>query len=224
MKKLILIILLIIPLNIHAEIHSAEEWTARYLSPCPKIPDNRVCFEKTKRNFKRMLGYKDMIIKKLDEHNLPGWLGIICVIESECTEKAISKAGAVGLFQVMPFLIQHYKTKITVAFGYEHRIRPTIKKSREIGLKAEKNTDIAVTHLKVLYEKYGKDNHKTVLRAYNAGEFRIDCQNPKSKKMIKRCATAGILGKPLKPETLNYYQQLLGLRNILEGYNDYFTD
>ena len=57
--------------------------------------------------------------------------------------------------------------------------------------------------LKHLYEKYGKENHETVVRAYNAGERRINN------------ALKG-LGRPLKDETINYYAQLMALQMLLD--------
>jgi len=56
--------------------------------------------------------------------------------------------------------------------------------------------------LKHLYEKYGKESHETVVRAYNAGETRID-------KALKG------IGKPLKDETINYFHQLMALQVLL---------
>ena len=209
-RTLLILILLIIPLSSAAAIHSTEEWVARYLSPCPEIPDNRVCYEKTKRNFKRMLKYKKLLFKHLDRYGLPRWLATIPFIESEYTEKAISKSGAIGLWQIMPSNLQYYLTTKWNGINYKYTRKPKILYAIKIGSDPEKNTEIACKMLKHLYEKYGKDN-KTVVRAYNAGETRID----KARKGI---------GKPLKDETLNYYPQLMALQKIMNGANVFLVD
>ncbi len=212
----ILIILLLIPQIAFSELHSTESWVARYISPCPNTPGNRVCFDKTKRNFKRMLKYKKMIFKYLDEYNLPGWLGTIPFIESEYTTKAISKSGAIGLWQIMPSNLIHYMTKVRGPInGYYFITKPTREKAIKKGYDPEENTEIACKMLKHLYEKYGKNDEK-IVQAYNAGEFRIDCQSPKTKSLALRCASRGILRKQLTTETLNYYHQLMSLQMLLD--------
>lgn len=208
MKTIIIILLIISPISAFSELHSTESWTSRYLSPCPKQPTNRVCFTKTKRNFKRMLKYKGMILEYLAKYNLPGWLATIPFIESEYTERAISKSGAIGLWQIMPRNIQFYNTKTRIAFQTIIITKPTIARAKKIGRGPKKSTEIACKMLSHLYSKYGKDSHETVVRAYNAGETRID-------KALKG------IGKPLKDETINYYHQLLSLQVLL---NDITTD
>jgi membrane-bound lytic murein transglycosylase D len=213
MKTIIIILLIITPITAHSELWSTEEWISRYLSPCPKTPGNRVCYNKTKRNFKRMLEYKDLIFKHLDRNGLPRWLATICIIESECTENAISKAGAIGLFQIMPSNLVYYLTKKSKKpkFGYWIIAKPTRKTAINAAKDAETNTEIACKMLKHLYEKYGKNSHEVVVRAYNAGETRIDR------------ALKGI-GKPLTHETLNYLPQLLALQEIMDAADVYLSD
>ena len=198
------IVRLLLSNTAYSDTWGVEQWALRYLSPCnPKTP-NHVCFDKTKRNFKRMLEYKDMMFKYLDRYNLPRWLATIPFIESEYTEKAISKKGAVGLWQIMsPNLIYYLTKKRGPINGYYIITKPTREKAIKIGSKPEKNTEIACRMLKHLYEKYGKENHETVVRAYNAGERRINN------------ALKG-LGRPLKDETINYYAQLMALQMLLD--------
>jgi hypothetical protein len=218
MKYIITLIIILTPILTQASIFSEEEWAAKYLSPCPKIPDNRVCKSKTKRNLKRMLKHKAILFKYLDKYNLPRWLGVICIIESECYDKATSRDKktqrilAVGFMQIAPVNLIYYSTKTRGPINGHYVItKPTRAKAIEIGYDLEKNIEISCKILRYLYDKYGKNQHETVLRAYNAGETRID-------RAMKG------LGSPLKPQTLNYYFQLLALKNILEGYSDYFSD
>ncbi len=154
-----------------------------------------------------MLKYKDMMFEHLDDYGLPRWLATIPFIESEYTEKAISKASAVGLWQIMPRNIQHYSKKTRIALGLIIITMPTMARAKKKGRDPEFNTEIACKLLSDLYSKYGKDQHETVARAYNAGETRID-------KALKG------IGKPLKDETLNYYNQLLALQMLLDDITD----
>lgn len=50
----------------------------------------------------RWLKYKDAIQGYFREKGLPEELGMLCVIESGCSAKALSKAGAAGFWQFMP--------------------------------------------------------------------------------------------------------------------------
>lgn len=194
-----------------AQVFIPEEWVVKYVSKCPKIPNGRVCKDKTKRNFLRMLKHKKMVFKYLDKHNLPKWLATIPIIESDYTPNAISKASAVGMWQVMPWMLQHYLTTYWSGINYKYRRKPKRSHAIKQGKDPETSTKVAVKILKHLYEKYGRDNHETVVRAYNAGETRID-------KALKG------LGKPLSDETLNYYNQLMALQILLDdmtGFNKY---
>ena len=218
MKTILIILFLITPITLQAQLHNTEEWISRYLSPCPKIENNRVCLKKTRRNFDRMLKHKKLIFEYLDKYNLPRWLGTICIIESECYEKATSRDRktqrilAVGFMQIAPINLVHHLTKTRGPInGYHIITKPTREKAINRGYDLETNIEIACKILRHLYDKYGNDQHKTVLMAYNAGETRIDR------------ALRGI-GKPLRDETLNYFHQLLALQNIMDGYDVYFGD
>jgi len=215
-RILLLIILLTIPLTSLAALFSTEEWVSMYLSPCPKTPDNRVCFDKTKRNFGRMLKYKKLLFGYLEEYNLPMWLATICVIESECYKKALSKSKtgrvlAVGLMQIAPVNLKYYLRREWSGFNYNYIGTPKLKHAISKGMDPEVNVEIACKILRHLYDKYGHDQHETVTRAYNAGETRIN-------KALK------VIGKPLKDETLNYFFQLMALQILIDGYDVYFSD
>ena len=150
-----------------------------------------------------MLKHKDMMFRNLSRYNLPLWLATIPFIESEYTEHAISRASAVGMWQVMPRNLQYYLTTKWNGINYQYTRKPKLSYAIKQGKKAEISTDIACRMLSHLYSKYGKNSHETVVRAYNAGETRID-------KALKG------LGKPLTDETLNYYNQLMALQILLD--------
>lgn len=205
--KYLLILLIIIPDILLASIFTSEEWKSMYLRECP-VPDNgAVCFDKTKRNFKSLARYQRMILGKLNKYGLPRWFGTIPFIESEFVNSATSHQGAVGLWQIMPRNLQHYLTKKSKKpiLGWYIIRKPTIDKAIQLGRDPEKNTEVAcklLSELWMKYKKYGKNRAKYTLMAYNAGEPKVD---------------RWIAGKgTIKPETMNYYYQLMALQQILD--------
>lgn len=62
--------------------------------------DNR---EKTRRIFERYTLWEDYIGDTFAAEGVPRELGTLCIIESACTYRALSKAGALGMWQLMDF-------------------------------------------------------------------------------------------------------------------------
>lgn len=131
----------------------------------------------------RSVLYFPIFEKYLKAYNLPTDLKYLAIVESALNPKAVSRAGAVGLWQFMP---------------------PT---GRELGLKIDKNvdercdpiksTEAAMRHLQFLYNKF--DNWALVLAAYNSGSGRIS-------RAMKRARTNNYwsVRRYLPRETHNY--------------------
>ena len=118
--------------------------------------------ERRRDQLEIMLGLSDyyfpMFEEALDRYNLPLELKYLPVIESALNPKALSRAGASGLWQFM------------LATGRSMGLRTTsFVDERNDPLKS---TDAAARYLKSLYEKYN-DWH-LALAAYNCGPGNVD--------------------------------------------------
>ncbi len=105
--------------------------------------------------YERYQGYKWFIEAKAREHHVPPELAYIAAIESSLDSNAVSKAGAVGMWQFMK------PTAVDMGLTVSSRVdeRKDWKKS----------TDAAFKYLKWLAEEqFGGDYHLAVL-AYNYG-------------------------------------------------------
>ncbi|HRZ41760.1 MAG TPA: transglycosylase SLT domain-containing protein [Bacteroidales bacterium] len=105
----------------------------------------------------RMLGlgrlYFPLFEETLDKYNLPVELKYLAIVESALNPVAVSRAGAVGLWQFMPSTGRLYG--LTPGQGVDDRRDPFLA------------TDAACRHFVDLYARFGDWN--LVLAAYNAG-------------------------------------------------------
>jgi len=95
--------------------------------------------------------YDALIVNMALKYDLePSFVKAIIHVESAFDANAISRAGAMGLMQLMPATASNYQLK-------QDHFNPN------------RNVEAGVQHLKDLMERYGKDK-KLSLAAYNAGE------------------------------------------------------
>lgn len=122
-------------------------------------------YSQTKRStisrlLKRKELYFPMIQKTFAEKNIPSQLAYLSMLESGFNPKALSHAGARGLWQFMPHTARKYGLKVDT-FSDE-RIEP------------QKATYAAAEYLRDLIGIFGaKSSIMLVMAAYNAGEKRI---------------------------------------------------
>jgi len=193
-------------------VYTVDQWLAKYSRSCAAVSENQVCKKRLDKALRRM---KDSQVPSLlDEYKLPGWLATVPIVESEGYNDRVSKAGAIGLWQVMPYNIQLYYTKtrtVTVPWAYSGRpkmvkmsvtTKPTMSAAKKLGVDPKISTLVAGWLLIKSYQKY-KDWRLTMM-SYNAGEPRVD-------RYIKG------KGKPLTFETANYYNQLMAIQKYIEG-------
>ncbi len=113
-----------------------------------------------KRLLKRKELYFPMIHKVFAEKNIPSQLAYISMLESGFNPKALSHAGARGLWQFMPYTARKYGLNVD-AFSDE-RIEP------------KRATYAAAEYLRDLIGIFGaKSSIMLVMAAYNAGEKRV---------------------------------------------------
>lgn len=107
--------------------------------------------------FRRAGKYRDTIEASLREAGLPEDLVWLAAVESGFDPRAVSRAGAAGLFQFMPETGQLY--------GLDQS--PWVDERRHVS----RATAAAVTHLRDLYERFRRWD--LALAAYNAGYDRV---------------------------------------------------
>lgn len=197
----LLIIILLIPIQAQAKVYTKNEWINLYLRDC--APEMYACRQELEMNFGRMRAYQRMVFKYLDKEGLPRWLATVPIVESSYNDKAVSPAGALGLWQLMPFNIKTYKTKKIKAFGRTLEIVPSESRVRKFGLNPVVSTQLAAKHLGKLYKRYAhyENTEELALLAYNAGETKIN-------RWLAGETT-------LSEETLNYYTKLMAIQYIM---------
>jgi len=163
----------------------------------------------TSRLLKRKELYFPMIQKIFSEKNIPSQLAYISMLESGFNPKALSHAGARGLWQFMPHTARKYGLKVD-SFSDE-RIEP------------QKATYAAAEYLRDLIGIFGaKSSIMLVMAAYNAGEERImnalrKIEDPIRDRDFWYIYRMGYLSE----ETNEYIPRILALM-IIDNNREYF--
>ena len=152
------------------------------------------------RGLKRMKDwgkpYFDMIDGVLTQHGLPKQLKYLAVIESGLKVNAISWAGAVGPWALMPGTARMYGMKVN--------------SSLDERTDYVKSTHVAARLLKDLYKQYG--DWLLVIAAYNGGPGNVD-------KAIRRSGSKDFwaLQHHLPNESKNHVKKFISTHYIMEG-------
>ena len=136
--------------------------------------------------------YFPMIEQELDKNGLPLELKIVPVIESALNPTAVSRRGAVGLWQFMLQTGRQYGLEVTSMV--DNRCDPILA------------TEAACKYLKQAYARFG--NWESVAASYNAGQGRI------SKQMDSQYAD-NALDLQLVEETARYVYRILAAKMML---------
>lgn len=147
---------------------------------------------------KRANRYFPIIEPILKANGVPDDFKYLAVIESYLNHRAVSPAGAVGLWQFMPKTGESYGLEVGTEVDERYSI--------------EKSTVAACKYLKGAYAKYG--SWASTALSYNAGMERI------SSELSKQQADDG-LDLWLVDETTRYYFRMLTIKQIFEHPNRY---
>ncbi|MBB4035044.1 hypothetical protein GGR21_000933 [Dysgonomonas hofstadii] len=134
----------------------------------------------------------------LKENGIPDDFKYLAVIESSLNHRAVSSAGAAGLWQFMPKTAPSYGLEVSSEVDERYSI--------------EKSTVAACKYFKQAYAKYG--SWASVALSYNAGQGRI------SGELDKQQAEDG-LDLWLVDETTRYYFRMLAVKQIFENPSRY---
>ena len=154
--------------------------------------------DRTEAMLGRTAIYFPLFEKLLAENNMPLDLKFLSVVESALNPMAVSRSGAVGLWQFMPATGKEYGLKINRYL--DERKDP------------EKSTLAAIKYLKRQYNKYG--NWELALAAYNGGPGRVN-------RAIKRGRSKNFwrIKKYLPRETRNYIPAYIAATYIAHFYH-----
>lgn len=138
--------------------------------------------------------YFPIIEPILKKNGVPDDFKYLAVIESSLDHRAVSPAGAAGLWQFMP------KT----APGYGLEVSPEVDERYSV----EKSTEAACKYLKEAYTKYG--SWASVALSYNAGQGRISGE-------LEKQQADDSLDLWLVNETTRYYFRMLAIKQLFEN-------
>jgi membrane-bound lytic murein transglycosylase D len=147
--------------------------------------------------------YRSFVDAALSQARLPRALEAVVLAESGYHPRALSPAGAVGLWQLMPETARAYG--LAVEKGNDARRDP------------QSASDAAVRHLTMLRERLG--SWELVLAAYNAGLSRIEdaLRATGTKDYWALARTAGALPR----ETILYVPKVLALSLLLQNLDSF---
>ena len=151
--------------------------------------------QRTEEMIGRATIYFPMFEHHLRQKNLPDDLKYLSVVESALNPQAVSKSGAVGLWQFMGPTAKDFN--LAMNSNVDERKDPN------------KSTLAAITYLERLYNKFG--NWELALAAYNGGPGRVA-------KAVKRGKSSNFwkIQKYLPKETRNYVSAFISACYIMQ--------
>ncbi len=177
-----------------------------YIEKYIEIYSNGKPKERVKAALERSGAYREIVLKALQDFNLPEELQYLPIVESLYNNKTVSRAGAVGIWQIMA----HRGRALGLQINY------WIDERRD----PEKATRAACLYLKELYVMLN-DWH-LVLAAYNRGEYGLirDMKFSNASNITEMTDRNAI-----PKETQNYVPQFIAAVTIANNLEQYgFTD
>ncbi len=152
--------------------------------------DNR---SRTEKMFKRYFKWEDYIKDVFKKHGVPQEIAELCLVESACTYTARSKAGAVGMWQIMPATARQWG--LTVSLDRDERTDPI------------RSTETAA---RILKNNHAMNRNWTLcIAGYNCGMGRI-----KKATSSKGSSDWPAVRPALPKETQQYIPSLLAIHYV----------
>ena len=160
--------------------------------------------QKNRQKAEAILGratlYFPIFEQKLREAGMPDALKYLSVVESALVPEAVSRSGAVGLWQFMPTTGSEYGLKIEDAV--DERSDP------------HRSTDAAIRYLQRQYKRFG--SWELALAAYNCGPGRVN-------RAVRRSGSKDFwkLYRYLPRETRGYVPAFIGATYLYKYYQEH---
>ncbi len=156
--------------------------------------------EKAQDILGRSVMYFPIFDEYIEAYDMPKDIRYLSVVESALKAEAVSRAGAVGLWQFMPSTAKEMGLKIDRYV--DERSDP------------HKSTEAAMRYLKRQYNRFG--NWELALAAYNGGSGRVN-------RAVKRGRSSNFwrIRKYLPKETRNYIPAFIGAAYIMNFYDEH---
>ncbi|MDD7804649.1 MAG: LysM peptidoglycan-binding domain-containing protein [Endozoicomonas sp. (ex Botrylloides leachii)] len=151
---------------------------------------------------KRAAPYLDYIVTEADSRGLPLELALMPVVESTYDPFAFSRAGASGLWQIMPGTADHFGLKQN--WWYDGR--------RDVVAA----TGMALDYMEGLYDMFG--DWELALAAYNSGPGRVQEAVRKNKRKGK---PTDFWSLDLPKETTAYVPKLIAICKVIQNPSNY---
>ncbi|MDR0477619.1 MAG: lytic transglycosylase domain-containing protein [Desulfobulbaceae bacterium] len=145
-----------------------------------------------------------VILESIRAHNLPLELACLPMVESAFQPRAVSPAGAAGLWQLMPETARRYGLTVNAETDERFDVR--------------KATSAAIDYLADLYRLF--NDWPLALAAYNCGEGAMKralarTNTASLSELIVACRAGGGAASPLAEETLRYVPQFVAAVQIM---------
>jgi membrane-bound lytic murein transglycosylase D len=159
--------------------------------------------ERTKQILSRRLTYFPLFERVLQEHGVPDDLKYLAVVESALNPVAVSRVGASGLWQFMPYTGTDYGMQINSAVDERNNV--------------VKSTEGAAEYLKHLYLQF--NDWALALAAYNSGPNRVN-------SAIRRAGSRNfwIIQRYLPKETRDYVPAFIAASYICNFFSEHNLD
>ncbi len=173
--------------------HSKNPLVQRYTNQFSRSPS------RIQRLADRSSDYMYMVVNELNRRRMPTELALLPFVESAYRNNAYSHAGAAGMWQFIP------------ATGRRYGLMQT--RSYDARLDSHQATNAAFDYLQKLHREF-KGDWFLALAAYNAGEYRVQKEILKNRRLGKRTDYWSL---SLPKETRQYVPRLLAFKEIFRN-------